>query len=76
VPPLSLAALGVASGVNEIQHSAGVWNRREPVYESAVSSEYHDMTLSLLVFPQHGPIVGFRDTDEFELMDTYEAFQR
>jgi hypothetical protein len=76
VPPLSLAALGAASGVTEIQHSVGVWNPREPVFESAVFSEYHDMTLSLLIFPKHGPGVGFRDTEESELMDTFEAFQR
>jgi hypothetical protein len=76
LPNLSLAALGAANGITEIQHPPGVWNLRETVFESAVFSEYHDMTLSLLVFPPHGPSRGSRDTEENELMDTFEAFQR
>jgi hypothetical protein len=76
VPTLSLAALGAANGMTELQHPAGIWNLREPVLESAVFSEYHDMTLSLLVFPPHGPGSGSRDPEEIELMDTFEAFQR
>jgi hypothetical protein len=65
-----------ARSVTEIQHPAGVWNPREPVFESAVFAEYHDMTLSLLVFPPHGPSRDSREIEERELMDTFEAFQQ
>jgi hypothetical protein len=33
VPVPSLAALGGANGITELQHPAGVWNDREPVFE-------------------------------------------
>lgn len=76
VPERSLAALGIAAGVSEIQHPAGVWNAREPVLESAVFSEYHDMTLSLLIFSPHGPVLGLSGPEEDQLMDTFDAFRR
>jgi hypothetical protein len=55
VPDLSLAALGPTNGAFEIRHPAGVWNQTEPVFESVVFSEYHDMTISLLIYPSEGP---------------------
>lgn len=73
VPNTSLASLGPANGVSEIQHPAGVWNPREPVFESAIFSEYHDMTLSLLIYPADGPR-GW--SEEPDYIDTFEAFQR
>lgn len=76
VPAQSLAGMGAASGITEMRHPPGVWNPREPVFETAVFSEYHDMTLSLLIYPRTGPDRGFRDWEDDGLMDTYEAFQR
>lgn len=76
IPDRSLAALGLASGVFEIQHSAGVWSRGEPVFESVIYSEYHDMTLSLLIYPSEGPNRWSGQSAEVDLMDTFEAFQR
>jgi hypothetical protein len=76
VPGLSLAALGPGNGVLEIQHPAGVWSPREPVFESAVFSEYHDMTLSLLIFPPDGLSRWSDESRDTELQDTFDAFQR
>lgn len=76
VPETSLAALGQTAPVREIQHPPGVWNS-EPVFESAIFSEYHDMVLSLLIYPADGPRREYRSDDgEPELLDTFEAFQR
>jgi hypothetical protein len=74
VPDLSLAALGPDKGVFEIQHPSGVWNPREPVFESAVFSEYHDMTLSLLIYPSEVSNRWLGRSPEADLMDTFEAF--
>lgn len=77
IPDQSLAALGPNAGVGELNHPAGVWNAREPVFESVLFDEYRDLALSLLVFPAEGPGRWRRDGDEdAPLMDTYEAFQR
>lgn len=53
LPDGSLAAASVATpnaGIGKIL-AAGVWAEREDVYESAIFSEYHDMVISLLVYP-------------------------
>ncbi|ASR08869.1 hypothetical protein CHY08_18195 [Rhizobium leguminosarum bv. viciae] len=55
LPDTSLAALGPTAGVVEIQHPQGVWSEYEPVLESVVFAEYHEMTLSLLIYPPGGP---------------------
>ena len=44
-----------------------MWNPREPVFESVVFSEYHDMTLSLLIYPAHGPNRWSNESQEPEL---------
>ncbi|MEE9985530.1 ImmA/IrrE family metallo-endopeptidase [Agrobacterium pusense] len=54
LPDASLAALGPVAGTKELQHPRGVWNEFEPVFESVVFAEYHEMTLSLLIFPSGG----------------------
>lgn len=54
VPDLSLAALGPSTGTVEVQHPVGVWSRNEPVFESVVIAEHHDMTISLLIYPTSG----------------------
>lgn len=77
VPDGSLAALGLQSSTTEMTHPAGVWSGHEAVLESIVHSEYHDMSISLLVFPAHGSGRLHDGAEEQPgLMDTYEAFQR
>ncbi|TCA82399.1 ImmA/IrrE family metallo-endopeptidase [Rhizobium leguminosarum bv. viciae] len=63
VPEESLAALGPDGGASEATHRPGVWSDDEPVIESVVFSEYHEMVISLLVYPAaRGSRVG--DFDE------------
>ncbi|MDX1016387.1 ImmA/IrrE family metallo-endopeptidase [Sinorhizobium medicae] len=67
LPDDSLAVLGPAVGITEIQHPLGVWNEFEPVFESVLFAEYHEMTLSLLIYPSGG--VGWRSFDSDERCD-------
>jgi hypothetical protein len=76
VPARSLAGLGPNEGFSEIQLPRGVWNEREPVFESVVFSEYHDMTLSLLIFPSTTPSHWTDRDTEPELLDTFDKFQK
>ena len=61
LPDLSLAALGPSNGVVETQHPVGVWSRNQSVFESVVFAEYHEMTISLLVYPANGSERPFED---------------
>lgn len=77
VPDASLAALGRRSGLTEIEHAAGIWNPTEPVFESAVFSEYHDMTLSLLIYPGSGADQWpERSEENHGIKDAFKVFQR
>ena len=76
VPDCSLAALGPDNGTFEILHPAGVWSQGEPVFESVIFSEYHDMTLSLLIYPSEGQNRWTGQSAEIDLMDTFEAFHK
>jgi hypothetical protein len=76
VPNSSLAALGPSSGIFEVAHAPGIWNDREPVFESVVFDEYRDLTLSLLIYPAEGPNRWTRIDEEPELLDTFGAFER
>lgn len=76
IPKKSVAALGPSAGVIEAAHEIGIWNRREPVFESVVFDEYRDLTLSLLIYPAEGPDRWRGNDEEPQLMDTFEAFQR
>jgi hypothetical protein len=76
LPAASLAAIGASSGIFNIAHPAGVWNEREPVFESVIFSEYHDNAISLLIYPPEGPnrwADGFEE--EPELTDAFEVFR-
>lgn len=75
LPERSLAALGANAPGREVLHPPGVW-RDETVLESVVFSEYHDMALSLLIFPGDAPGRIYRFEADPELLDTFEAFQR
>ncbi len=61
VPDVSPAALGPASGLTAIQHPTGVWSRSEPLFESVLFAEYHEMSISLLVYPTDGRTRRFED---------------
>jgi hypothetical protein len=74
VPARSLAASAKDAPGSGIQHPAGVWNDREPVFESVLFSEYHDMSLSLLIYSVEGPGRNILDADDAGLPDTFEAF--
>jgi hypothetical protein len=76
VPSLSLAAIGSSSASSEAAHPAGVWNMREPVFESVLFDEYRDLALSLLIYPHDGPSRRADVDEALDLMDTYDAFQR
>lgn len=64
IPDASLAARGSECGLFEIEHAAGIWDEYEPVLESAIFSEYHDMVISLLVFPPEVCRDRFNEFDE------------
>lgn len=53
LPDASLAALQVTSVAADqgVLHRSGVWWPGEEVFESVIYSEYHDMAVSLLIFP-------------------------
>jgi hypothetical protein len=74
VPERSLAALGPARGLADVRHPAGVWNEYESVLESVVFADVHGVTISLLIYPLHGPSLWKERDPEPELTDTYEAF--
>lgn len=74
VPRASIAGLGSSSGISEIRHPVGVWHPDEPVFESVVFSEYHDMALSLLIYPPYASGRRWEEPAEPELMDTFDAF--
>ena len=58
----------------------GVWSKREPVFESVLHSEYHEMTISLLIFPNEAPwpSTWATDTDDDDSMleDTFSRMRR
>lgn len=57
LPDASLAALQDTSteAVTGKMLRQGIWAVEEPVYESVLFSEYHDMAISLLVYPDEAP---------------------
>lgn len=56
LPDSALAAKITEGGVYEgVVSPMGCWSKREEVFESALLSEYHDKTISLLVYPKTPP---------------------
>jgi hypothetical protein len=56
----------------------GVWSLREDVLESVIYSEYHDMAISLLIYPNDPPLWEGREgfvRDEIELVDTFDRMR-
>lgn len=54
----------------------GVWAKNEPVCESVIHSEYHGMSISLLIYPRDAPTAYFGDQEESEIEDTFERITR
>jgi hypothetical protein len=56
IPAKSLAAMVTDDGVHDpVQLPIGVWSQRETVMESVLLSEYHGLTISLLIYPNTPP---------------------
>jgi hypothetical protein len=56
LPQRALAATVVEDGFyGGIELPIGVWSKREEVFESALSSEYHGQVISLLIYPKTPP---------------------
>lgn len=75
VPDTSLAGLQDTSSeaINGKMLPEGVWSAHESVFESVIHSEYHGMTISLLVYPKypHQTLAAYDEPDELE-----DAFSR
>lgn len=81
VPDGSLASgkVTISDPANGTQLAEGVWAERESVYESTIFSEYHDMAISLLIYPDDPPRRLFRFDEEEEEdrpFDTFDQFMR
>jgi len=81
VPAKSIAARKGSAFDSEFgeQFPKGVWSKTEDVYESAVFVEYHDMIISLLIFPDNSPKSFHRYSDGFDGLprfDTFDQFQK
>lgn len=57
LPDASLAALQdtSAEAATGKMLREGIWSVQEPVFESVLFSEYHDMAISLLIYPDDAP---------------------
>jgi hypothetical protein len=57
LPDQSLAALQdtSAESMTGKMLDKGIWSDHEPVFESVLFSEYHDMAISLLIYPNDAP---------------------
>ncbi len=78
LPPQSLAARQdmLIDSVEGVKHPKNVWNDKEEVHEMTIFSDYHDMTISLLIYPKHAPYQPSEDDEEDGLEDTYTRFTK
>ena len=77
LPEQSLAGgKGLAIGTYaETKHPRGVWPGNEDVHEMTIFSPTHEMTITLLLYPDDAPNKRWaRDLDEPEEQDTYDRF--
>jgi hypothetical protein len=57
---------------------AGIWASDEDVFESTIHSDYHDMAISLLIYPKDPPFrVGWiaPEHDDPDVPDTFDRMQ-
>lgn len=68
LPEQSLAALQDTSpeALTGKMLAKGIWAQREAVSESVIHSEYHDMAISLLIYPNEAPNRWADDAEENE----------
>ncbi len=57
-------------------HSKGVWSKRESVYESVIFSEYHDLAISLLVYPNDLPNDNLSFSHEYEDPEPFDSLDQ
>lgn len=81
LPEASLAAgkATILGPENGVALPSGVWSKEEEVFESVIFSEYHDMAVSLLVYPNDAPYRSHELPSEYceqEPFDTFDQFQR
>ena len=77
LPPASLAAQEVDSdtGRHGHHHPAGVWLGSEPVREMTVFSPGNEMSISLLLYPDHAPSRWeMAELEEEPTLDTFDKF--
>jgi len=53
----------------------GVWAEHEAVCESVIHSEYHGMTISLLIYPGDAPF-NWRQSDDDDELETEDSYSR
>ena len=77
IPELSYAYQRKVTSNNktEIQHKEGVWWKNEPLKELTIFSDRHDITISLLLFPDDAPNRWIQQDEEPEIMDSFEKFR-
>ena len=58
-----------------VRHPAGVWQGQEPVQEMTIYGRHNEMTISLLLYPQHARS-GWAgaEIEEEPVSDTYDRF--
>jgi hypothetical protein len=75
LPSNSVAASLAESGLDYACEDVpiGIWSETEAVQESALLSEYHDQTISLLIYPTRRQWRGHADSDddETELIESW-----
>jgi len=77
LPSASLTATKSSDGPTGKMVPAGVWATNEDVFESVIFSEYHDMAISLLIYPDEAPFRRDFLLPEYEAeseIDTFDKF--
>lgn len=60
-----------------ITHPKGVWSAKEEVLEMTIFADYHEMTISLLLYPKDPSFkLDEEDDEDGDLEDTYQRFIR
>lgn len=80
LPKDSAAAIAIAGFDFEpvTQHGSNIWLGNEEVTEHLIVSPQNEMTISLLIYPNHGPDRSFGSSSGFEdepVWDTFDQFK-
>ena len=76
LPAQSLAAKNdpLIDSLRGITYEPGIWPFKEEVREMTVHADTYDMTITLLIFPQHAPPQWDQKEEESREFDTYDKF--